>query len=84
MKAKLKLIQSNFLESNNSRLEKLINKNNSNSKGILSERTNLIIEEDPFNYRSENNKRNLNANKYMLNTFNKSKVVITRNSSGIV
>ena len=46
----------------------------------------LIIEEDPMDYYSSQNKTkgiNLNINKYMINTFNKSKL-IARNASGIV
>jgi len=66
-------------------LEKLIKKNKNNSKVMIHDPKDLIIEQDPIIYGSENNKKgiNLNIKKYMMNTFNKSRI-IARNSSGIV
>ena len=84
-KTKLKIIQSNFLDSNYTKLEKILSKKLSNSK--LKPRNNskehnnqgdtLILNGD-----SITKGPNLNIRKYMLNTFNKTKI-IARNSSGI-
>ena len=80
------MIQSNFLDSNLPKLEKMINKNISNSKiqvrNISKEHTSqgdtIVLNGD-----SILKGPNMNIRKYMMNTFNKTKV-IARNSSGIL
>ena len=79
------MIQSNFLDSNFPKLEKLIAKNLSkskikplnNNKEYNNQGETLIINGD-----SQIKSLNMNLRKQMLNTFNKTKL-IARNSSGI-
>ena len=62
------------------------NPNSNNSKVMIQDPKDFIIEQDPLHYSSENHKKGANFDnikKYMMNTFNKSKI-IARNSSGIV
>lgn len=84
-KTKLKLIQSNFLDSNLPKIEKAINKNLSNSK--IKERNNSkehINQTDTIVLNGDSVLKipSMNIRKYMMNTFNKTKI-IARNSSGI-
>jgi len=82
----LNLIQSNFLDTNYSKLEKIINKNVAinpklkminNSKEYSNNGDTVIL--NPDNILKVTN---MNMRKYMLNTFNKTKI-IARNSSGV-
>lgn len=82
----MNLIQSNFLDTNYSKLEKIINKNVAinpklkminNSKEYSNNGDTVIL--NPDNILKVTN---MNMRKYMLNTFNKTKI-IARNSSGV-